>query len=263
MKELKQLFKPGVEVQTKRFYKAVDNLPRPKRLFNVDRNAKTVKGRKRQYMTAILYLAPAKTSGYQTCPKASEGCKEACLNTAGHGAMHVNQIRRIRKTRYFFQQRQDFMLHLERELAHLTKKAAREGMELVVRLNGTSDILWEHMSFTGKDGETYASLMDRFPELQFYDYTKHEKKRRLPVNYDLTFSATEANDNAARLALAAGTNVAVVFRGVVPGKFWGATTLDGDKDDLRFLDKKGGRIVALKAKGKARYDESGFVKEVN
>ena len=42
----------------------------------------------------------------------------------------------------------------------------------------------------------------------------------------------------------------------------GLPVIDGDKDDLRFLDPKGGHIVALYAKGAAKKDRSGFVQEV-
>jgi hypothetical protein len=38
----------------------------------------------------------------------------------------------------------------------------------------------------------------------------------------------------------------------------GRYVLDGDKNDLRFLDKPNS-IVGLIAKGKARHDTSGFV----
>ena len=34
--------------------------------------------------------------------------------------------------------------------------------------------------------------------------------------------------------------------------------IDGDAHDLRFLDKKGGQVVALKAKADAKTDTSGF-----
>ena len=57
-----------------------------KKLLNIDNNAKTVKGQKYGYMTAILYLAPSTQSGFNVCSMASEGCKNACLYTAGHGA---------------------------------------------------------------------------------------------------------------------------------------------------------------------------------
>ena len=63
-----------------RFYKS-------KKLLNVDNNAKTVKGQKYKYLTGILYLAPARTSGFNVCPMASAGCKASCLFTAGGGVL--------------------------------------------------------------------------------------------------------------------------------------------------------------------------------
>ena len=43
-------------------------LYRSKKLLNIDNNAKTIKGQKYKVMTAILYLAPAKLSGFNVCP---------------------------------------------------------------------------------------------------------------------------------------------------------------------------------------------------
>ena len=37
-------------------------------LLNYDNNAKTVKGQKKGYKTAILYLAPHIQSGFNVCP---------------------------------------------------------------------------------------------------------------------------------------------------------------------------------------------------
>ena len=53
-----------------------------KKLLNIDNNAKTVKGQKYGFITAILYLAPSTQSGFNVCPLASEGCKNACLYSA-------------------------------------------------------------------------------------------------------------------------------------------------------------------------------------
>jgi hypothetical protein len=64
------------------------------------------------------------------------------------------------------------------------------------------------------------------------------------------------------VALANGANVAVVFRtSKYPEKFLGVPVVDGDENDLRFLDPKN-VVVGLYAKGKARKDTSGFVREV-
>ena len=62
-------------------------------------NAKTVKGEKLNVLTGILYLAPAKLSGYEVCPKRTEGCTAACLYTAGMGGFSNVQKARIAKTK--------------------------------------------------------------------------------------------------------------------------------------------------------------------
>lgn len=59
-------------------------------------------------------------------------------------------------------------------------------------------------------------------------------------------------------AIEHGNNVAVVFRGPLPKTWANRRVIDGDRDDLRFLDPMG-VIVGLKAKGRAKHDESGFV----
>ena len=55
--------------------------------------------------------------------------------------------------------------------------------------------------------------------------------------------------------------MAVVFRDKnnIPKTFKGLPVIDGDKDDLRFLDAKGANVVALYAKGAAKRDNTGFV----
>ena len=52
--------------------------------------------------------------------------------------------------------------------------------------------------------------------------------------------------------------MAVVFEGDLPICFLGRKVIDGDTDDLRFLDPTN-VVVGLKAKGDARHDTSGFV----
>ena len=76
----------------------------------------------------------------------------------------------------------------------------------------------------------------------------------------LTFSRSERNETDCLRVLNAGGNVAVVFRRPpFPRLFWGYPVIDGDANDLRFLDRSP-CIVGLKAKGKgARVDRTGFV----
>lgn len=227
------------------------------KLLNVDQNAKTVKGQKRGYLTGIMYLAPAKSSGYEVCPMRSAGCTAACLNTAGRGAYQKTQLARVRKTKMFMEDRKEFMKLLVKDIRALLRKAEREDMIPVVRLNGTSDIVWEKVPVT-INGVHYKNLMEAFDWVQFYDYTKRHI-RNPPKNYHLTYSLAEDNDERAKLALKNGMNVAVVFNGTPPQRFWHRHVVDGDETDLRFLDKKV-RIVALKAKGKAKKDQTGFVR---
>ena len=79
-----------------------------KKLLNIDNNAKTVKGQKYGFMTAILYLAPSTQSGFNVCPQASNGCKKACLFTAGHGAFDNVKQGRINKTRCIYKREKPF-----------------------------------------------------------------------------------------------------------------------------------------------------------
>ena len=50
-------------------------LYKSKKLLNIDNNPKTVKGQSQKVMTAILYFAPAKISGFNVCPFADECAK--------------------------------------------------------------------------------------------------------------------------------------------------------------------------------------------
>jgi hypothetical protein len=216
-------------------------------------NAKTSKGAGYGYLTGIVYLAPYNLSGVNLCPKASDGCAQACLYTAGRGAFKSIQRSRLAKTRYFLDDRAGFIAQLKIEIKAAKRRADRLGLKLAIRLNGTSDIVWERLT----------DIFESFPDVQFYDYTKIAKRFLLkrPANYDLTFSLSEDNERDAASVLRLGGRVAVVFRDKkYPAQFLGASVVDGDAHDLRFLDPSGS-IVALYAKGKARRDSSGFVRD--
>ena len=226
-------------------------------------NAKTTKGESLGFLTAILYLAPSNLSGRNVCSHASEGCIQACLFSAGMGAFANVQDARVAKTKAFFANPKQFVEDLAKDIEAAQRKAARDGLELCVRLNGTSDLPWENLG-----GQAGVCLMRRFPDVRFYDYTKNPARiraflaGRMPENYSLTFSRSECNGETALELAKAGANVAVVFatkKGEDLPKEWaGRPVVDGDLHDLRFLDGRG-RIVGLRAKGKAKKDESGFV----
>ncbi len=240
----------------------LDAMGWPSRLGNIDRSSKTVKGLAYGVTTFIVYHSPGTLSGRNVCTSASRGCLRVCLHTAGRGSMHCTQRARLRKTEAFFSDRPRYMLQLEKELASFARSARRRELIPAVRLNGTSDIKWERIAFIGKDGKRYGSIMERFPSLQFYDYTKHTPAERPGVgdlpNYHITFSYAEDNHARALEALGYGWNVAVVFRHTLPAKWQGREVIDGDTSDIRFADKAG-CIVGLIAKGKAKKDCSGFV----
>lgn len=218
-------------------------------------NPKLLKGEKKGFMSFVLHLAPATLSGKETCPKRTAGCTAACLNLAGRGGMfktgettNAIQQARIRKTKMFFENRDEFIAQLEADIRLGIKQAEKKGMVPCFRLNGTSDIAWEKYG-----------IIEKFPEVQFYDYTKiNNRKVSHLKNYHLTFSKADGNDMDVRLAASNGMNVAVVFRNDLPETYIGKNVVNGDDTDLRFLDPKG-VIVGLKAKGKAKKDTTGFV----
>ena len=224
-------------------------------------NPKIQKGTKLGYLSFILHLAPADVAGYNTCPKATAGCKAACLNTAGRGGMfkrgettNIIQEARKRKTRLFFEDRDTFMEYLEQDINKAIRQAARLGLTPVFRLNGTSDLSWEKFTCKGSD----RNLFEMFPYVQFYDYTKVPKRKISQYkNYHLTFSAADGNDKDVDWALSQNMNVTVVFD-KIPTEYKGRPVFNADDTDLRFLDPKG-VILGLKAKGRAKKDRSGFV----
>lgn len=233
-------------------------------------NPKVLKGMKQGYNTYILHLAPANLSGYETCPKRTAGCSAACLNTAGRGGMfkkgattNVIQEARKRKTRMFFEQRADFLNALVADIELAIKQSAKMNLVPVFRLNGTSDLSFEKYSVV-RNGVEYKNVFEAFPDVQFYDYTKVLGRKISGIsNYHLTFSAADGNDTDVQKAIEQGYNVATVF-GIkktvpMPEKYNGLPVFNGDESDLRFLDPKG-VIVGLYAKGRAKKDESGFVK---
>ena len=233
-------------------------------LLSVNADAKTVKGTDFGVLTGILYLAPSDESGVMnTCPNASPGCRQACLFTAGRGAFNNVKQGRIKKTLWFYRDREDFLRQLIKDITALIKKANKAGMLAAVRLNGISDIAWESMKVDGKN------LMEHFPSINFYDYTKSPSRivrfvlGQFPTNYHLTFSRSETPENQAdcKNLLATKVNLAVVFRGGLPSTWQGRPVVDGDVSDIRFNDPEG-CIVGLKAKGKARKNDSGFVVQV-
>jgi hypothetical protein len=222
-------------------------------------NAKTVKGEKLGWLTAIRYLAPADESGVNVCPNAG-ACKAVCLYTAGRGIFASTQAARVLKTWERIDDRDGQLDRASREVVAAQKRAAKLNVKLAVRMNGTSDLSADAID-----------LARRHPDVQFYDYTKNVGVMRrylrgdLPANYHLTLSydpVTVPWDVVEELAHTPGPRsfgVAVCFNtrrnAALPSMWNWWRVIDGDEHDLRFLDAPPGTsawVVGLRAKGAAR-----------
>ena len=231
------------------------------RIFSSD-NPKAIKAQKYGWSNAIHYMAPASLAGVgNLCPSASAGCIKLCLGTESGAATYYPSVlqSRIAKARRFMKERHAYLADMSKAIQAEIRKARKHGVKLCVRPNGSTDLAFEGI----RDGDG-VTLVERFPDVQFTDYTKSVKRAlafatgKLPRNYHLTFSRSETNDADCLRVLQAGGNVAVVFR-VKPATWQGYLVIDGDEHDLRHLDPRG-VVVALSPKGhKAKKDVSGFV----
>lgn len=216
-------------------------------------NAKTVKNKRPTY---ILYLAPEKTNSYgiNICPNATKGCSDACLFTAGRASIFPTIIKsRIRKTDFYISDRQAFCNQLLKELINIDKR----GIKTAIRLNGTSDL-----DFVGIIKNRCNFDILTLKNLVFYDYTAipgKVLKYRDVKNYVISFSRKENNEQQCIELLKQGFNVSVVFRtGNFPKTWQGFKVVNGDASDDQMINRKG-IVLALKAKGKAKKDKTGFV----
>jgi hypothetical protein len=233
-------------------YKPVKNL-----LSKGSTNAKTAKN---NIKTFILYLAPHNLNykGITLCKDATKGCIDSCLNTSGRGAFSNVQLSRINKANYFVSDKKVFLAQLLKEIKKEIKKASDKNEKIAFRLNGTSDI--DFLYLLDKHFDFNVDLLDT-DKVFFYDYTKslpRAKRYQNYKNYTLTFSKSETNQKEVNEALNLGINVAAVFGSDLPKTYKGVKVINGDKSDLEMLKFKS-IILGLKAKGKAKKDNSGFV----
>ncbi len=209
---------------------------------NVNHSAKMQHGIAINVDTFAIYLAPSNLSGKNVCAKATKECIMGCLNTSGRVKMDVHNTivpARIRKTKAFYDNRENFMKLLTNEIRLAKGRADRKGNAFAVRLNGTSDlspVLFKH------EGKT---LMEIFPDVTFYDYTKIDNRVKVMEqypNYDLTFSYTGYNWNECETMLNNNVRVAVIFDvkagKPLPKTFNGFEVIDGDLSDYRPADPK-------------------------
>ena len=236
-------------------------------LLTINQDPKTIKGTKKGYITAIIYMSPAELSGKNLCSFSTAGCREVCLNISGRGVFNYIQQSRFNRARYFITDKINFLNNLTLRISNFIAYAERKELTPVIRLNGTSDIPYENIKIKLNDLLEYKKLnnnkhkkvftafiqnngikeslniMDIFPDVQFYDYTKFPLNKRpkaiSQANYDLTFSRAENNEvNALDYMQNNGGRSAFVFSHKLPKTYKGFKVINADETDLRFLEPK-------------------------
>ena len=188
-----------------------------------------------------IYLASADLSGFNVCPN-SEYCKDNCLNGSGHNRVNrlskkdtIDRSRTI-KTRLLFANKEVFMRIMIHEIEKERKKAENNGTFFSIRLNCTSDINPIAFTLNGKN------ILEIFPDIQFYDYTKVLNRIALAKkysNYDITWSidGSEKNRESGLELLKNGGRVAVVYgENDMPKTWYGYECCNGDETDYRPSD---------------------------
>ncbi len=209
--------------------------------------------------SAGLSLAHHKTSGVgNLCTHSSDGCVETCVGEQGMASVWPTiKDSRIQKSRMFYRNRAGFLKWMRDDILRLIRKSVKDGKKLAVRPNMFSDVYWERYG-----------IIQEFPDVQFYDYTKHPgriaAKNALLTNYHVTFSRSENNHRDVMRALLSNCNVSVVFADRdrpfvanrshlqrLPKTWKGFRVVDGDVSDLRYEDPVGRRrgvVIGLRLK---------------
>ena len=217
---------------------------------NVSHSSKHSKALSYGELTYSIYLAPANLSGHEVCPGRNEECTTLCLYESGQNRIDSGKIAnsRIQKTKMFYENRELFMANVVGEIIKHRAIAEVTGNKFSVRLNNTSDLspeVWR-MKFQG----IVKNILQIFPDVQFYDYTKVYKRLDIAEkygNYDLTFSYSGTNWDECLSAIDRGFRVAVVFENEIPSEWRGIRVINGDLYDMRYHDDPG-VIVGLKYK---------------
>jgi hypothetical protein len=197
----------------------------------------TKNGKKLVFEPFIINLLPANQSGINLCMCATKHCAATCLHTAGSVQFLINKtLGRLRKTWFLALDRnkafRQIVGQIQAKKNSIDKKNAKSKKEyhqMIVRLNGTSDLIWRVL--TGEGGK---NIFDMFPDIKFYDYSKDQSEMdnfirgeivdedgqnlgKFPPNYHLTLSYGGLGGNVEnyKRTLEAGENLAVPFG---PGK---------------------------------------------
>jgi hypothetical protein len=221
--------------------------------------------------TAVLHLAP-KYRG--SCPAAGS-CASLCLNTAGNPAyLKGKLLRRRLRSDAFADHPAAFTRLLVLEVCRFVSKLWKLQPVIGLRLNGTSDFLWERVPVeicqdladycqaqfglslpVGRFSSLLEPLVAAIPNLRPYDYTKRTDRdwqAAARLGYHLTLSHGSTSDTFGA-AVSQGLNYAAAIdlpRGAalpetvrINGEQF--ATLDGDTTDWRPGDASGQTHVVL------------------
>lgn len=223
-------------------YDNLDYLNKAMKLFGT--SVKVRKG-SAKFNTYIMYLQPADKVAMKTlCDRAdASGCKRDCLISSGQLGMTPAQNATTKKTILYLLRNNWFNQQLLIEIDSAERKAKRDNLPALFRLNGTSDIDFEY-------------IIAQRPNSMFYDYTKvlSRLRKNVKTNYDLTFSGsmyTKQSKNALRKALQRDYRIAMAFNTKNlkdDGLQLPPNILSFDENDLRHLDPSD-LLGSLKRKG--------------
>ena len=235
------------------------------------------KTEKNNIKTFPHHMLPSDLSGaINVCPGAGN-CKKTCLHFAGNPAyMKGKNAKRLRQTIAFAA---DNSLYLETLFLAICRAIYKhQGETIAFRLNATSDIMWENLTFNLSpdvadfaqykfgikvNAGRYDNILEAFLDYNvvFYDYTKLKRnwQKCRDLNSHLTVSF-DGHDNIRNHKIVAdgiknGVNVAAAFNikkseplpEVINLCGYQLPVLDGDISDSRF-DDVAGCIIGLRFK---------------
>lgn len=248
-----------------------------RKMLSANSKLRKLPGRAGRYRAIGLAMAPAQYSGKELC--AWRGvCTDACNGFwSGMNVTVSTRLALIGRALLWNYFRDLFAVKLRKELANFAKLCSRTSVRPAVRLNVSTDIVYERL---------LADIFGEFPGINFLDYTKALPKHRptLPANYQLVHSFNEKTTSAdVADILAAGRNVVIAFNSAyAPSRgLWGALpkivrfknpagldftvpVVNGDRHDLRLHEMDGrGVVIGLHGKsGRNRVEkavEAGFM----
>lgn len=250
-------------------------------LLSANSKLKKLPGRAAAYRAIGCAMAPFKfaSSAHNLCPWATAGCIEACNGLfAGMNVTPSTRFALIGRARLYLEFRELFKAKLRAEVSNFVKLCKRTGRIPAIRLNVSSDIVWERI---------FPELFAEFPDVRWYDYSKALPRHRriLPANYSIVHSYSEKTTfSDVESVFAAGRNLIVAFDsaynpqnhkyGALPervvfrcretGREIAVGVFNADRQDIRIPELDGvGMVGGLHGKsGNSRVEsavESGFM----